>query len=75
MNTCNMCGGDYQDTQITYSQEVAGQFILVKHVSARVCERCGDTLLAPEVVERLQNLIWRKVKPKRIAQVPVFDLA
>ncbi len=75
MNVCQICGGNYHETLITYSQEIDGQFILVEHVPAHVCDRCGDILLAPAVVEQLQNLIWSKVKPKRYEQVPVFDLA
>lgn len=75
MNKCPVCGGAYQAALITYSQEIDQHFILVEHVPAQVCDRCGDTLLAPEVVEKLQALIWKQVKPKRFVQVPVFDLA
>jgi HTH-type transcriptional regulator/antitoxin MqsA len=75
MEPCAVCGGTYHETQITYSQDVNGHFVLVEHVPALVCERCGDTLLAPKVVEKLQSLVWQPVEPKRFEQVPVFDLA
>jgi YgiT-type zinc finger domain-containing protein len=75
MNPCPVCGGTYHEALITYSQDVNGHFVLVEHVPALVCERCGDTLLAPDVVERLQAVIWQPVEPKRFEQVPVFDLA
>jgi HTH-type transcriptional regulator / antitoxin MqsA len=75
MNSCAVCGGTYHETQIRYAQDLDGRFVLVEHVPALVCERCGDTLLAPEVVEKLQSLIWQPVEPKRFEQVPVFDLA
>lgn len=75
MNPCTVCGGTYHEALITYSQDLNGQFVLVEHVPALTCDRCGDTLFAPAIVARLQGLIWQPIKPNRFEQVPVFDLA
>ena len=74
MSSCTICRGEYQSAIITYSQEVDGQFVIVEHVRAHVCDQCGDTLLDPDVVERVQQVIWRNVQPTRFVRVPVFDL-
>ena len=33
----------------------------------------GEQLFAPETVERLQQIIWQRHRPKRMIQVPVYE--
>jgi len=72
---CSICKGSVVEKLVTYSQFVDGQFVIVENVPALVCEQCGERLYAPEVVEQLQERIWAKKKPMRVAHVPVYDLA
>ncbi|GFP23415.1 hypothetical protein HKBW3S09_00882 [Candidatus Hakubella thermalkaliphila] len=42
---------------------------------AEVCRQCGEVLLRPDILERVQEVVWSEVAPKRTASVPVYDLA
>ncbi|GFP26473.1 hypothetical protein HKBW3S25_01967 [Candidatus Hakubella thermalkaliphila] len=42
---------------------------------AEVCRQCGEVLLRPDILERVQEVVWSEVAPKRSASVPVYDLA
>ncbi len=75
LEMCSICKGDAVEKLVTYSQFVDGQFVIVENVPALVCEQCGERLYAPEVVEQLQERIWSKKNPVRVARVPVYDLA
>jgi hypothetical protein len=42
-------------------------------VPAEVCSVCGDTLLSPETIRRLEELLSARSEPGRSA--PVFEYA
>lgn len=71
---CNVCHGHVKHTTTTYTQEYEGRLIIVENVPAWVCEQCGETYFDPEVVERIQNLIWSNTEPSRTVITPVYDL-
>jgi YgiT-type zinc finger domain-containing protein len=60
---------------VTYTIEVDGQLIVVEHVPARVDPDTGERFFAPETVERLHQLLWRRAAPVRVIQTPVFEYA
>lgn len=74
MEECGVCKGKLKKQLLTYSQYLDGQFIIVENVPAWVCEQCGERFYDPEIVEKLQNLVWSQVKPVRTISVPVYDL-
>jgi hypothetical protein len=51
-----------------------GRFVIVENVPARVCHQCGEKFFDPEVVDRLQKIIWNQQKPLRVMETLVFDL-
>ncbi|MBC7226245.1 MAG: YgiT-type zinc finger protein [Thermoflexales bacterium] len=61
------------ETRVIYTLEINGQLIVVENVPARVNVETGEQLFSPETVERLQKMIWRKSKPKRMIRVPVYE--
>ena len=75
MNRCRSCGGNLEDGRVTHAEEFSGQIAILENVPARVCKQCGDGLFRPEVVEKIQQLIWSAVTPNRMSQVPVYDLS
>ena len=75
MNRCRSCGGNLEDGRVTHAEEFSGQIAILENVPARVCKQCGDGLFRPEVVEKIQQLIWPAVTPNRMSQVPVYDLS
>src|ERR1022692_522740 len=52
--SCDVCtAGERRPQLIRYSLSMADRLILVDHVPAEVCDRCGEVTLSPDVVERL----------------------
>jgi len=74
-NTCNVCRGRVEKQLTTYTQWFEGRLIVVENVPAWVCTQCGETYYDPDVVERLQSVIWSAEPPSRVIETPVYDLA
>jgi len=75
MRRCPLCGGELEEKTVTHPQEYKGRIIILENVPAEVCLQCGEVLLRPDVLERVQAVVWSEAAPRRTAQVPVYDLA
>lgn len=74
--TCEVCGiGQRKARKIRYSLTIDGRRILVDNVPAEVCERCGEVTLSPDVVERLQQIVWQRHSPARVIETLVYEFA
>ncbi len=74
--SCEVCGiGKRCPQLIRYSLSITDRLILVDHVPAEVCDRCGEVTLSPEVVERLQQTVWQHDPPARVVETPVYEFA
>jgi YgiT-type zinc finger domain-containing protein len=67
------CPGEYEERQIIHTVRYRGQVIVFDHVPAEVCSVCGDTLLKPETVRRIETLLQATVQPARA--VPLYEFA
>lgn len=67
------CPGQYEDRQIVHTVRHRGQVIVIDHVPAEVCSVCGDVLLKPETVRRIEELVQAAGKPART--VPLYEYA
>ena len=74
-NEAAECGGELEERTITHPQEYKGKIIILENVPAEVCHQCGEVLLPPDVLERMQQAVWSETTPKRMTSVPVYDLA
>ncbi len=72
---CDLCKGRVEKKLISYTLFYEGHWIIVENVAARVCQQCGEKLFEPEVVERLQKVVWNKQTPHKKIKTPVFDLS
>ena len=75
MMKCPLCGGELEGRVITHPQSYQGKVYILENVPAEVCSQCGEVLLRPKVLEKMQQLVWSGVAPRRTTQVPVYDLA
>lgn len=75
MKRCPLCGGSLEYKRVTHPQEYEGRVIILENVPAEVCRQCGEVLLRPDILERVQKLVWSAAIPRRTAQVPVYDFA
>jgi len=67
------CPGEYEEKQIVHTLRFHGQVIVIDHVPAEVCTVCGDILLRPETVRRIEALLKTTARP--IRTVPLYDYA
>lgn len=52
--------------EITYTLEVNGKLFVIENVPARVNLNTGEQFFAPDIVERLQQIIWNSEKLFRV---------
>ncbi len=71
--TTNWPAEEFIDQRVTYTLQVADKLVLVENVPARVSLQTGERLFAPEVVERLQAIVWDQKVPVRVVETPVFE--
>jgi hypothetical protein len=50
-----------------------GQIVVIDHVPADVCSVCGDALLEPGTVRRIERLLQEKRNPAMT--VPLYEFA
>ena len=67
------CPGHYESKRIVHTLQRGCDIFVFEHVPADVCSVCGDTLLSPETVRCLEDLLRANSKPGRTA--PVFEYA
>ena len=74
--SCDVCAAGQRRPQlIRYTLATADRLVLVDHVPAEVCDRCGEVTLSPIVVERLQQTVWQHEPPARFIETPVYEFA
>ncbi len=64
---------EFVDQQVTYTLQVNDKLVLVENVPARVSLQTGERLFSPDVVERLQEIVWEQKVPVRVVETPVFE--
>lgn len=67
------CPGHYQPRRIVHAVRHEGKLLVIDDVPAEVCDVCSDTLLAPETIRRLEELIYRHPEPQ--SHAPVYAYA
>ena len=72
---CAFCKGDLEEKTVTYTTEYRGRVAVVENVPALVCEQCGETVFRPEVVEKLQKIVWGEFPQTGEVKVPFYDFA
>ena len=50
-----------------------GQVTVIDHVPANVCPVCGDVLLGPDTVRRIEALLEKESQPA--STVPLYEFA
>jgi YgiT-type zinc finger domain-containing protein len=72
---CNIegCPGEYEERKIVHTVRHKGQVIVIDHLPAEVCSVCGDVLLKPETVRRIESLLRTEAHPT--STVPLNEYA
>ena len=64
----------FVEQKVTYVLEQEGKVVIIEHVPARVCVETGERFFAPDIVERLRQIVWGQRKPTRVVETPVLSL-
>ena len=67
------CPGEYEERQIVHTVRYHEQVVVIDHVPAEVCSVCGDVLLKPETVRRIEALLRTATRPA--GTVPLYEYA
>lgn len=67
------CPGQYKEKSIIHAVQHNEEVFVFKHVPAEVCSVCGDTILKPDTVRRIEFLLAREPRPGRL--VPLYEYA
>ena len=71
--TIEGCPGVYELRTVVHTVKRGGEVMVIDHVPAEVCNVCGDVLLTPETVRRLEALLASTPPPLRT--VPLYEFA
>jgi len=72
--TCEYCGGPIVEKRVTLHRKVKGNYILIEHVPAGVCTRCGMRYFAANVLKTVEENIRGRKQAEREIVVPVYAL-
>ena len=72
---CAFCKGDLENRLVRYVQEYKGRVVIIDNVPAEVCAQCGEKFFAPDVAEKVPQIVWGKVSPARPIQAESYDFA
>lgn len=77
MDKCRscLCADTFEERTVSQPLKFNGQIVIFENVPALVCSQCGEVLLRPEIVRRMEELGRGERPPSRMDQVPVYDLA
>ncbi|MGR3310454.1 MAG: YgiT-type zinc finger protein [Candidatus Brocadiales bacterium] len=67
------CHGEYEERNIVHTMRYSGQVVVIDHVPAEACSVCGDVLLRPQTVRRIEELLRAKARPSKT--VPLYEYA
>ena len=69
--TVEDCAGVYEERRIVHTVRHKGDVIVIDHVPAEVCTVCGDVLLKPDTVRRIEDILRNRDAPS--ATVPLYE--
>ena len=67
------CPGEYEGQKILHTARHQGQVMIIDHVPAEVCLVCGDVLLKPATVRRLEEILKSPTQASKT--VPLYEYA
>jgi YgiT-type zinc finger domain-containing protein len=71
---CDVCGNTrFRPESVDEVFRVEKQLVMVEHVPALICERCGEKIFDRETVERVRRAIHEEYPPSRKIVLEVLD--
>lgn len=55
---CHICGSTEATQKEVYEFfQIEGRFVMVEHIPALVCDRCGEKLFSSETTEKVRQIL------------------
>ena len=75
MFKCHVCGGTAARNEfVSEVFAIDGRRVLVEHIPAQVCERCGEATFSRATTEKVRSLVHGEGRPVRTIAMDVFAL-
>lgn len=66
------CPGHYETRLIVHAVKRGAEVLVFEDVPAEVCDVCSDTLLAPDTIRHLEQLMEKRARPERHAPLYAY---
>ena len=74
MFTCPACHANESREELTEEIfQIDGRYVLVDHIPAIVCVRCGEETFSREATEKVRLLVHGQAKPTKSIALQVFE--
>jgi YgiT-type zinc finger domain-containing protein len=54
---CGICKAETEEKLVTYTEDLKDGVVVIRHVPARVCTKCGNVWYRGSVVARLEAIV------------------
>ena len=76
MTSCHVCGSlEFENREVDEIFQIESQPVLVEHIPARVCARCGEAVFSRETTEHIRRIVHGEAKPLRTMQLNEFSFS
>ena len=76
MFKCHVCGNTAAKAEfVSEVFTVEDRRVLVEHIPAQVCERCGEATFSRDTTEKIRQLVHGGGRPFKTVPLDVFALA
>ena len=76
MFTCSICGArEGREEFVEEVFRIDGNYVLVGHIPASVCARCGEETFSRETTERVRVMVHGQAQPTKSIALKVFEFA
>jgi len=74
---CDLCGGELRPGKTTLEIWRGEELLIIKDVSADVCQQCGEAYISAEISEKLDRFLaeHQRYRPERYIAVPQYSAA
>ena len=73
MFQCHACGSEgFHNELVNELFQIDGKPVLVEHIPARVCSRCGEAIFDRETTEKIRRMVHGEAHPIRTVHMDVF---
>ncbi len=73
---CHVCGAtEVKKRFVNEIFQIDDKPVLVEHIPAAVCARCGEEIFSRETTERIRRMVHGEAKPVKSISMDVFAYA